>query len=49
MEVISTLINAGVDMNAIIVEVYIANSYSCMLLCICTDACNDIISDHALR
>ena len=29
MEVVSTLINEGVDMNAIIHEVCIANSYSC--------------------
>ena len=29
MEVVSTLINDGVDMNAIIHEVCIANSYSC--------------------
>ena len=29
MEVVSTLINDGVDMNAIVHEVCIANSYSC--------------------
>ena len=29
MEVVSTLINEGVDINAIIHEVRIANSYSC--------------------
>ena len=29
MEVVSTLINEGVDMNGIIGEVCIANSYSC--------------------
>ena len=29
MEVVSTLTNEGVDMNAIIHEVCIANSYSC--------------------